>query len=293
MAYSSSPRVSTVRPHAEASGIGRSFGKYSVALAFFVALLALLTSLQLFHVTANSAANQTLRRSVAALTEIDFLLDRDYADLQRSAQNAAAGDTVQLRDFPVAVPLQPAEVVALSREQLRTTLLDRASTVMYTNGSGALDAKAANSGNVGRFSIAGVTRHGLGFLRSRNHDILAVTTFVLAALCCALAVMLASMCRGFGRLTSIGMVVLAASIPVVLGGIGARFYMRIAAGGNTEYIQREFLEIGQGLAWIPIRDGAAFTMLGLLFLTAGLAGAIWADRREDSTPAASVRRSRI
>ena len=88
------------------------------------------------------------------------------------------------------------------------------------------------------------------------------------------------MCRGFGRLTSVGMVIVAASIPVVLGGIGARFYMRIAAGGDTEYIQREFLEIGQGLAWIPIRDGAAFTLLGLLFLVVGYVCALWADRHE-------------
>ena len=40
------------------------------------------------------------------------------------------------------------------------------------------------------------------------------------------------------------------------------------------------LEIGQGLAWIPIRDGAAFTILGLLFLAVGLACAVWADRHK-------------
>ena len=145
-------------------------------------------------------------------------------------------------------------------------------------------AQAATDGRVGRFSIAGLTQHGLGFLRSRNHDILAVTTFVLAALCAALAITLVSMCRDFGRLTSIGMAVVAASIPVVVGGIGARFYMRIAADSDTEYVQREFLEIGQGLAWIPIRDGAAFTILGLLFLMAGFAGALWADRRDALRP---------
>lgn len=280
MAYNQSPYRAVARPNAEPSGLWRNFGKYSVAFAFFVTLLALLTSLQLFQVTAESTSQQTLRRSLAALTEIDLLLDRNYSDLQRSAQNVSTGEMVELRDFPVAIPLAPADVLSMSKEQLRTTLLDRASDIMYKNGSTALDAKTANQGSVGRFSVSGITRHGLGFLRSRNHDILAVTTLVLAALCTALAITLAWMCRGFGRLTSVGMVIVAASIPVVLGGIGARFYMRIASDGDTEYIRREFLEIGQGLAWIPIRDGAAFTILGLLFLAVGLACAVWADRHE-------------
>jgi hypothetical protein len=285
MAYDPSP----YRAHApaDASGIWRSLGKWSVGFALFVALLALFTSLQLFQLTAEGSANRTLRRSVATLTEIDPLLDRNFDELQRSAQDAAPGETVRLPDFPIDIPLTPAEVTAMSKPQLRDVLLDRSAGVMYAHGTGPLRSSAAKDGDIGRFSIAGLTQHGLGFLRSRNHDILAVTTLILAALCAALAITLAAMCRGFGRLTSIGMVVVAASIPVVLSGIGARFYMRIASGGDTEFVQREFLQIGQGLAWIPIRDGAAFTILGLLFLTVGYACAVWSDRRAPSRPAAS------
>ena len=287
MAYNQSPYRSRASA-TDASGLWRNFGKWSVAFALFAALLALFTSLQLFQVTAEGAAKRTLRRSVAALTEIDPLLDRNYDDLQRSADNAGAGETIELRDFPIAIALRPNEVLGKSKEQIRSTLLDRSADVMYAHGSSSLRAQAAKDGSVGRFSMAAVTQHGLGFLRSRNHDILAVTTFVLAAVCAALAITLASMCRGFGRLTGIGFVIVAASIPIVLGGIGARFYMRIATDGDTEFIQREFLAIGQALAWIPIRDGAAFTILGLLFLTIGGICAVWADRRE--APRTSVSR---
>ncbi len=91
---------------------------------------------------------------------------------------------------------------------------------------------------------------------------------------------LAALCRGFGRLAAVGAVVLAASAPLLLAGIGARFYMRIVSDSETEYIQQEFLEIGQGLAWIPIRDGIAFTVLGAVFLALGAGCAVWADRRE-------------
>ena len=283
-----SPPYRRRAPSDASTGLWRNVGKWSVGFALFAALLALFTSLQLFQLTAEGASKRTLRRSVATLTEIDLLLDRNFDDLQRSARNAANGDTVELRDFPIDVPLTSADVIGASKPQLRDLLLNRSADVMYSRGTDSLRAQAARDGRVGRFSIAGVTQYGLGFLRNRNHDILAVTTFALAALCAALAITLASMCRGFGRLTSIGMAVVAASIPVVVGGIGARFYMRIAAGSDTEYVQREFLEIGRSLAWIPIRDGAAFTIVGLLFVLVGIAGATWSDRRG----ASSVRAAR-
>jgi uncharacterized membrane protein len=284
MAHDQSPYRARTSPDVQPSALWRNAGKWSVGFGLFVALLALLTSLQLFQLTAEGAADRTLRRSVAALTEIDPLLDRGYDDLQLQAQNAGPGETVELRDFPIAVPLRGSDVRGMSKEQLRDVLLDRSAHVMYSNGTAPLRSPVTNNGGAGRFSVAGLTQHGLGFLRSRNHDILAVTTFALAALCIVLAVILAAMCRGFGRLASVGAVVVAASIPVVVGGIGARFYLRIASDSDTEFIQREFLEIGQGLAWIPIRDGAAFTILGLVFLTTGVVCAAWADRREAPRP---------
>ena len=132
-----------------------------------------------------------------------------------------------------------------------------------------------STGRAGRFSGAGISDRAIGLLRSRNHDILGVLTFALAAAALALSVMLALVCRGFGRIGSVGVVVLAAAIPLAMAGIGARFYMRIASGEGTEYIQREFLEIGQAVAWIAIRDGLAFLVLGVVFVALGLAGSMW------------------
>jgi uncharacterized membrane protein len=282
MAYNQSPYGARPRPLSDETSIWRSFGKWSVGFGLLLALLALLVSLQLFQLTSEGASKRTLRRSVAALTEIDPLLDRNYDALQQAAQNAGPDETIQLADFPIAVPLTPDEVRGLSKDQLRDVLLDRSADVMYRSGTAPLRDTAATDGSVGRFSVAGLTEHGLGFLRNRNHNILAVTTFILAAISLVLALTLMAMCRGFGRLTSVGSVVVLAAAPVVLGGIGARFYMRIVSNGDTEYIQREFLEIGQGLGWIPIRDGAAFTVFGLLILTVGFASATWAGRREAS-----------
>ena len=266
----------------DSSPLWRNLGKYTIAFAFFLALSAMLVSLQLFQLTSEGSAKKTLRRSIAALTEIDTLIDQRYDDLQLRAQNAPADETLLVEDFPVAVPLTPAEVRGASKDQLRELLLDGAANVMYDHGSSSLRQGAAKTSGAGTFSGAGLSDRALGFLRSRNHDILGVLTFALAAVSLVLGVTLAVMCRGFGRIGSVGAVVTMAAVPLVLTGIGARFYMRIASDGGTEYIQREFLEIGQALAWIPIRDGLAFLVLGLVFLALGIAGALWADRRHDT-----------
>jgi hypothetical protein len=265
----------------------RNIGKWTVAFLFFCALTALMISLHLFQATAEGSAKRTIRRSVAALTEIDPLIDRNYDDLQQRAASAGPDDTVELRDFPIAVPLARDDARGASKEQLRDLLLDRSADLMYTRGTEPLRDGAHAGDDVGGFSAAGLTDGGLGFLRSRNHDILAVLTFVLAALCVVLGLTLAALCRGFGRLASVGAVVLVASAPLLILGIGARFYMRIVTNEDTEYIQREFLRIGQGLAWIPIRDGIAFTLLGLILLGLGVALAVWADRRQASRHSAA------
>lgn len=256
----------------------RQTGKWSVAFLFFCAMTVLLVSLQLFQMTAEGSSKRTLRRAVAALAEIDPLLDRNYDDLRQRAGAIGPGEAVELRDFPVAVPLTKDEVLNSSKPQLRDLLLDRSADIMYARGSGALRAPDASGQDVGPFSVAGIADNGLGFLRSRNHDVLGVLTFVFAGLCAALGVTLAALCRGFGRLASVGAVVLTASAPMLLAGIGARFYMRIVSGSDKEYFQREFLQIGQGLAWIPIRDGIAFTVLGAALLAIGVGCAVWADR---------------
>lgn len=261
----------------------RTFLKWTTAIALFIALLALLTSLQLFQATSEGASKRTLRRAIAALTEVDPLIERQYGDLQTRAKAAQPNEPVQLNDFPIAVEFSPAEVNSLSRPEFRELLLDRAADRMYAQGTAPLRANPGASTSVGRLSVAGLSDRGLGFLRERNHDALAVVTFTLAALCAFLAATLAALCRGFGRLASVGGVVLVAAIPVALGGIGARFYMRIVSEGDTEYIQREFLVIGQGLAWIPIRDGLAFAVLGAAFLVAGMLLARWSDGRRTST----------
>ncbi len=255
---------------------GRNGLKWLVGVLFFVTLCATLASLQLFQLTAEGPAKRALRRSVAALTEIDPLIDRNYDDLQQRAASAAPADQLQLREFPIDVPLSREQAMNASKQELRELLLQRSSDVMYDNGTAPLRSSASGKGSVGMFSIGGLTDHGLGFLRSRNHDILGGLTFVLAALSAFLCVTLVVLCRGFGRLAAVGAVVLAASAVV----LGFAILARISMNGGDEYLQREFYAIGRSLVWIPIRNGIAFTLLGALMLVTGVGLAKWSDARD-------------
>ena len=263
----------------------RTVAKWGAGMALFLALAALMISLMLFQVTAEGASKRTLRRAVAALTEIDPLMDRSYADLEQQADAGADDDTVALKNFPIDVPLRAVEVKGQSKQRVRDLIVDRAADLMYAHGTSPLRLNAGANESVGRFTVGGVTDHGLDFLRRRHHSVLAALTFALAGVCAFLGVTLAALGRGFGRLASVGGVVLTVAIPVLVAGIGARFYMRIVSEGDTEYIQHEFLLIGQGLAWIPIRDGVAFAVFGAALLVIGLLCAAWADRH---TPGVST-----
>jgi hypothetical protein len=257
----------------------RSAAKLAVGLLLFFSLLALFASLTLYQLTSEGTAKRTLRRSVATLTEIDPLLDRNYDDLQRRAGAAAPGDTLYLTNYPIRVPLSPEQAKTISKGDLRALLLDRSAGDMYQHGTSALRDPASKAGSVGIFSVAGISNHGLGFLRARNHDILRVLTLVLAVVSLVLAVALASICRGFGRIGSVGLVTLIAAAPLTLAGVGVWAYCRVNDGAGTEYTKRQFAQIGGGLAWVPMRDGFAFVVLGMAMVAIAVACAAWSARR--------------
>lgn len=256
--------------------------RWAIALLLLLSLGATLTALVLFQATSEGTSKRSLRRAVAALSEVDVLLDRNYDSLRTEASNGAPGDTFELADFPVNVPLTRDEVMSSSKPQLRDLLLDRSANIMYRHGTGPLRATPGAGIGVGPFTAGGVTDRGLGFLTSGHHDMLRVLTLVLAGASGLLCVVLAALCRGFARLASVGAVVLAASMPLLAAGAAVRLYVHFASGSQTEYLQREFLAIGRGLAWIPIRDGLALAALGAVALAIGAGCAAWADRTSSS-----------
>jgi hypothetical protein len=258
--------------------MGQALGKWGSAAALFFAINALLLVLSLYQATAEGTAKHALRRAITALVEIDSLIARDYESLQERARSAAPGEELRLRDFPLEVSLTSEEVLDSTPADLRAILLDRSDDQLYDHGTAALRSDGASEPS--RFSAAGLLDRWLDLLRGRNHDVTAVLTGVAAVVCLALVLILMSTSRGFGRIAAVGAVTLAGAVPTVAVALLLRLNIRLASDGDTEYTQRELLEIGDALVWIPLRNGIAFAALGAALLLAGWAFAILTDRRQ-------------
>lgn len=258
---------------------GNSAGRWLLGILLAAAVAALFVALQLFQATSEGPAKNALRRSIAAVTEIDALIERNYDDLQRRAEASQPGESLQLNGYPIEVPLARAEALGISKDDLRERLLDRSTDLMYRDGTSVFRDPDEATSDAGAFTAAGAVDNSLGLLRNGVHDIVAVLMVALAALCIALAIALAAACRGFGRLTAVGGAVLAATLPLLLISLAARAYLGNAGGEDTEYIERELLSIGESLAWIPVRNGLAFTALGAALLLAGTVLDRWYEGR--------------
>jgi hypothetical protein len=266
------------RPSSDAR-LGRNVAKWMVGFALSVGVALLLTSLTLWQMTSEGTARETLRRATAALTEIDALIARDYDDLQALAEDSAADETFRLEAYPVDVPLRADDIAGRSPAEVRATVLERSADALYARGSGELRSVSEGQGDIGVFSVPGLTENGLGFLRERNHDALMVLTLFLAGMCAVLAASLVALASGFGRLPALGAAVLAGSLPVLLGSGIVRIVAGVAGGDDAEYVRREFLDIVADLAWIGVRNGLAFAAFGAVLLLAGWGLAVAVDRR--------------
>jgi hypothetical protein len=250
-------------------GWRRHAPQVAAALGLAMALLALLVALNLLQLTAPGPAHRALRRAVASLTEIDSLLVVHGAALRRQA-DASPDEPLSLPDYPLDVSLSPEEARRPETE-VRDLLLDRSAERVYQEGTAAF-REEGQSGNSPRLSVQRAVGTGLGFLTVGKHDALRWATLVLALVCGVLSGILVLVTQGYGRLITLGGAVAAASLLFLLLAMAARLVLGLAGWGTDDYITDQLLDLAKGAAWLPIRNGLAFSGLGLALLTLGVVG---------------------
>jgi len=239
------------------------------ALGLAMALLALLVALNLLQLTAPGPAHRALGRAVASLTEIDSLLAVHGAALRQQA-DASPDEPLALADYPLDVSLSPEEAQRPAAE-VRDLLLDRSAEQVYQEGSAAF-REEGQSGDAPRLSVQRAVRTGLGFLTAGNHDALRWTTLALALVCGVLSGALLLVTRGYGRLGALGGAVAVASLLFLLLAVAVRLVLGLADWGTDDYITVQLLDLAKEAAWLPIRNGLAFSGLGLALMALGVAG---------------------
>jgi hypothetical protein len=250
-------------------GWRRHAPQVATALGLGMALLALLAALNLLQLTAPGPAHRALRRAVASLTEIDSLLAVQGAALRRQA-DASPDEPLSLPDYPLDVSLS-AEEAQRSAAEVRDLLLDRSAERVYQEGPAAF-REEGQSGDAPQLSVQRAVRTGLGFLTASNHDALRWTTLVLAVACGVLSGVLVLLTRGYGRLTTLGGAVAAASLFFLLLAVAVRVALGLAGWGTDDYITVQLVDLAKGAAWLPIRNGLALAALGLALLALGVMG---------------------
>jgi hypothetical protein len=256
----------------------RASGRWAVGLALTLALAATFIVFSLYQLTGETIARPALRDALNALVEGDAVIERNYEDLRVRAEASRPGETLELRDYPIAIPLTREEVLGSSQGDIRQTLLDRGVERLYDDGESALRSDESGGGP-GRFTTAGAVGQFVGFLREGVHAMLGVLTLVLAGISVVLAIVLAALCRGFGRAVALGIAALAASLPLLFGGLAAYSYARASADADGEYLRRELMLVAQDLAWLPVRNGLVVLVAAGAVLMIGAACARIADLR--------------
>lgn len=244
---------------------GRVILRWIFGIAGVIALAVLLGLYSFVQITEEKPAETLLARAMVPLSQIDELLASPYyGELRSQAQAAAdAGETLVPTRLPVAIELEPEEVLDTSPEELRAIILQRSAARLYEEGIDAFLVEGGTREDVDRFSPGGTVDLGFGNLTRDAHDnaegYLQIVG-IAVAISLGLFVLLG---RGFGRITLLGVAILLASL-ISIGGL---FAARALLGTLTSADGDPFIEglnnvMSDGVA-LPIQNFVTFAGLGL------------------------------
>lgn len=255
----------------------RAIAKLILGALLTLTTFLLLVSLSTMQLMQRGPAQRVLQQELLIVTEADALIDLHYDELRAEAE-AGRGERLRLRHYPLDVTFTSDEVLSMTREQWRDALLARSAAMVYESGAAALRAEPT-SPEPSVFSTPGAVRLTFDALNRDSFEILRFVTFSLGVASAILAVALALVTRGYGRLAAIGAATASAAIPFLLAAVAIRYGFRVGKEGEDEYFVRSFLDLGAEVAWIAIRNGIAFTVVTAGLLVVGLGLAIWSDAR--------------
>jgi NAD(P)-dependent dehydrogenase (short-subunit alcohol dehydrogenase family) len=270
-----------------AEGFWRSLFKWVSGILLVVVVGALLVSINIFQLTSPGPAAATLERALASLTEIDALLLEGEEDLRASAEQSPE-DESRLEHYPIDVAVSGAEVQRLSGGELRELILSRSADKFYARGLSSFEERGSESSDISLLSAPGAVRYSVGLLTEDTHDIARVIAASLLGAALLLTLLLLLLSRGYGRLTGLGIILMAAALPYLLAAVGIRFVLKLASESEGDYLTAQLYTLGKDVAWLPIHTGIAVVLLGVTFAMAGVAFG-WLQSRRDEARLAELR----
>lgn len=267
-------------------GFWRGALRWAAGLLLVCVMGAFLLSLNVFQLTSPGPAGKTLERALASLTEIDALLLEGEEDLRAAAEQAPDGE-LRLEHYPIDVPLSASEVEALSTRELRDLILSRCADKFYAQGLSAFQERGGDSADISLLSAPGAVRYTVGLITRDTHDIARVVAASLLGAALVLTLIVVLLGRGYGRLTGLGVVLMAAALPYLVVAVGVRFVLKLASESESDYLTARLYALGKDVAWLPIHTGIAFVLLGVVFTLLGV-GLGWIHSRHGARQPAKL-----
>lgn len=250
--------------------------RWALSTAAVVSLAVLVVVWSGLRVTAEDHAKPLLARALVPLTEIDALLETEYAGLIADARES--GRALPLPHYPLGVTVPAAELATMSREELRARVLEESAAELYANGLGEF-RRQPGAENGGLFSPRGVARWTIGRLTSSTHDVfwgVLAGALILAAPPLILAIALSHPSE---RLRNVAAILAATGTLLVVATVAARFALRVTADGADDPFNAALLRIGADALSVVLRNGLILLVLGVgtaaLWLGTGPAEGWW------------------
>ncbi|MDI6857505.1 MAG: hypothetical protein QME71_04220 [Dehalococcoidia bacterium] len=262
-------------------GFWRTLFTWGSGVILVAVMGALLLSVNILQITSPEPASETLHRALASLTEIDALLVESEDDLRAAAEESPE-EELRLAHYPIDVPLSGEEVQRLSTGELREVILSRSADRFYERGLAAFEEREAASGDISLLSAPGAVRYTVGLVTEDTYEIARVVTAALLGATLVLTLVLVLLSRGYGRLTALGVILMAAALPYLLLAVGVRFALKLASESEGDYLTAQLYSLGKDVIWLPIHTGIGFVLLGVVFATLGVAAGWLHGRRNES-----------
>ena len=261
------------------AGAGRRLLLWLVGALLAAAAALWLTVLTVAQATDEEVALVALERGVAALTDVEALLDLQLEAVQEQADAGAAklappGFPVRDAGVPAGEATRPDGTV--DRMLLLDGLLSSSARLVYMRGVDAFREGDAEPQRASRLSLYGGIRALLNGLSSDNHDTAVVWLWPLGGACLLLGALLLVLAAGFGRFLALGVALMVAATPVLLAGLVARLALELVDAGPDDRLAAEFVAIGRQLAALAVRNALWLGAAGIaLAVPAALLGALF------------------
>lgn len=199
----------------------RPDAKWVAAILFVLCAATASITYSLYLLTAHEPASGTASSVINALAE-EMVDDELFAELQAAAQSSPDAE-VQVNEF--VLPLMGKEIADLTREEMLEKASARLANIIYFGGVEAGEAyfRDLPSGEEDRNSSGeappeegGLPLEPLGLFTEETHDRLWPFALGLPLAAAALLIALALLSRGFGRLASPGLALVAGIGPFAL-----------------------------------------------------------------------------